>query len=852
MTTGLDNVKPLSLTQQLAQELHVKPDQIDAAIALLDDGATVPFIARYRKEVTQGLTDTHLRQLEERLDYLRDLMQQKETAIKTIDEQGKLTPALSAQIEAAATKQILADLYAPFRPKRRSKATQAIEAGLEPLADQLWHNRTNAPESLAEQFINPEHKIETSKAALEGARQILAERWSEQPKVVQSLRDFFRQEAHIISKQKKASAKTTAQPLAASTSETSADEKATDAKTAPNQPPAKIDKKQEQIQKKAAKFTDYFDRHEAIRSIASHRTLALFRGRREGVLDLEINLPNLDTKEQHPCVGRLMQLLDFTPAGEPADEWLTQAIQWCWRVKLQGKIENELLAEIKERADLESIDVFARNLKHLLLSAPAGQKTTLGLDPGLRTGVKLALVDNTGQVVTHETIYPHAPKNKWDEALQTLKTLCETHKVELIAIGNGTASRETDKLVAQLIRDYPELGVKKAVVSEAGASIYSASEYASQELPKLDVAVRGAVSIARRLQDPLAELVKIEPKSIGVGQYQHDVSQPKLAKSLDAVVEDCVNHVGVDVNTASAPLLARVAGLNETIAQNLVNFRNEQGAFASRDALKKVPRFGSRTFEQAAGFLRIAKSENPLDNSAVHPETYPLVTKIAEALSLPVESLIANDEALKKIEAQQFVDEQYGLLTVQDVIAELEKPGRDPRPAFKTVSFREDVHEIKDLQQNMILDGIITNVTNFGAFVDIGVHQDGLVHISALKDGFVSDPHQVVKTGDVVKVKVLNADVQRQRIDLTMRLQDTATQQASPKTNNNSRSTSPRTNEPRSAGQPQHTAGTRHNKSRQQRPKEQKPVTSITKGKEKALPPGKTGTFADLFAHLKK
>jgi len=811
-----------TMSLQIAQELEVQEHQVKAAIELLDDGASVPFIARYRKEVTHGLTDTHLRQLEERLEYLRDLQNQKETALKTIQELGKLTPSLEHELLHAGTKQLLADLYQPYRPKRKSKALEAIEAGLEPLAQSIWSDPTQDPEVLAQTFVKADSKIDSSKSALEGARHILAEQWSEIPTLVQNLRLFFREEAHLISKRKK-------QPV--KTEESQRKEKLTDNQIAQL-------KKQEQIEKKAVKFTDYFDRHEAVKTIASHRTLALFRGRKEGILDLEINIPDLAVEQLHPCIGRIYQQLDYQPQDRAADAWLTAALQWCWRVKLHSKLENDLLAEIKEKADLDSIGVFARNLKNLLMSAPAGARATIGLDPGLRTGVKLAVVDNTGQVIDHGAIYPHAPKNQWDESLSTLKQLCEKYNVELIAIGNGTASRETDKLAAQLVRQYPELHLKKATVSEAGASIYSASEYASKELPSLDVSIRGAVSIARRLQDPLAELVKIEPKSIGVGQYQHDVSQPKLAKSLETVVEDCVNAVGVDVNTASAKLLARVAGLNDTIAQNIINFRDEHGVFKNREVLKKVPRLGNRTFEQAAGFLRIRNGENPLDASAVHPESYAIVERMAKAIQKPLSALVGSSEPLN-LNPTDYASNDVGEVTIQDIIDELEKPGRDPRPEFKTIEFRDDVLEIKDLKQDMILDGIVTNVTNFGAFVDVGVHQDGLVHISALTNSFVSDPHSVVKTGDLVKVKVLNADVNRKRIDLTMRLEEvSASRKGDAIPSTPARPTQPKVAQSRPQSRPQ-------SKNKQQ-PK------AVPEKKEKALPAGKTGTFADLFASLKK
>ncbi|MEC8012137.1 MAG: Tex family protein [Pseudomonadota bacterium] len=805
-----EHTLPAHILKQLAQELEVKENQVTAAVNLLDEGATVPFIARYRKEVTQGLTDTHLRQLEERLDYMRDLQSQKETALKTIKELDKLTPALEKQINEAMTKQVLADLYQPYRPKRRSKATQAIEAGLEPLATDIWSNRELNPEEFAQKFINEEKGITTVKQALEGAQHILAEKWSDDPVVVQPLREQMRTEAHIISKAKNAPAEKT---------------------TGDAEKDKALAKKRDQFEKKAAKFNDYLQHSEGVGAIASHRILALFRGRRENVLDLTVDLPEVEKGQKHPCVSKMHQILEFTPEGKPADAWLEKVVNWTWRVKLHTKLENDLMSEIKEKADQDSINVFARNLKNLLLSAPAGTKATIGLDPGIRTGVKVAVVGETGQVLEHTTIYPHAPKNQWDEAKAALKAICEKFTIQLIAIGNGTASRETDKLVAEFIRENPDFHVKKAMVSEAGASVYSASEYASKELPDLDVAIRGAVSIARRLQDPLAELVKIEPKSIGVGQYQHDVSQPKLAKSLDTVVIDCVNSVGVDLNTASEPLLARISGLNDTIAQNIVAFRQEQGAFKDRATLKKIPRLGQRTFEQAAGFLRIPQGENPLDATAVHPESYELVATMAASLGKEVKDIIGQKELLSQLNPADFVTENLGELTIKDVIEELEKPGRDPRPEFSTVEFRDDVHEIKDLKQGMILDGIVTNVTNFGAFVDVGVHQDGLVHISALTDKFVSDPHSIVKAGDTVKVKVLNADVDRNRIDLSMRLADAPAKQNKPQGERN---------DTRSKGRPQQKRSGKPKKEQFAQPKQ-----------EKALPPGKTGTFADLFAQLK-
>jgi len=796
-TPSLDESIEKKVAQQVAQELDIHLSQVQAATQLLNDGATVPFIARYRKEATQGLTDTHLRDLEERLEYLRDLEQQKNTAISQIQSLEKLTPALEESIRTAATKQQLADLYLPYRPKRRSKAKQAIEAGLEPLARSLFADPNLDPEVEAQKFLNPEKKIETSKQALDSARQILIEEWSETPALVVQLRDQLRDNGVITSQ-------------------------------------VKTDKKDT---KAAAKFKDYFEFSEKVSKIPSHRTLALFRARREGILDLSIQLPETPEKAaDHPYIGQIQKFIEFSPSGRAADKWLSQVVEWTWRVKLQPKLENDLLSEIKDKADNDSIQVFAKNLKTLLMSAPAGNITTIGLDPGIRTGVKIALIDATGQVIGHDTIFPHAPKNKWDESKQKLLELIKTHNAQLIAIGNGTASRETDKLVVEIIRANPDLGIKKIVVSESGASVYSASEYASKELPGLDVSFRGAVSIARRLQDPLAELVKIEPKAIGVGQYQHDVSQPKLAKSLETVVEDCVNAVGVDVNTASAPLLARIAGLNLTIAQNLVTYRDANGQFASRAALTMVPRFGKRTFEQAAGFLRVLNSDNPLDASAVHPESYALVEQIAQHFSLDTQKLLAQKELLKDVQAEAFVNDHFGLPTVIDILAELDKPGRDPRPDFKAVEFRDDIKDMDDLKPDMIIDGVVTNVTNFGAFVDVGVHHDGLVHISLLADKFVSDPHQVVQAGDMVKVKVIGIDLERKRIDLSMRL--SATPEASPRPNRG----------PQTDRQPKPSRNS-NGRQRAQRPTKTPPKPEP---KPQALPPGKTGTFADIFANLKK
>ena len=734
-----------TIEQRLATELAARPDQVAAAVALLDEGATVPFIARYRKEATGGLDDIQLRLLEERLRYLRELEARRTAIISSIEEQGKMTPVLLQAITHAEDKTRLEDLYLPYRVKRRTKAQIALEAGLEPLADALLNNPLLDPETEAVPYIKAAFSTEQgdnpgvadTKAALDGARQILMERFAEDASLLQALREYLAEHGVVESKV--------------------------------------IEGKNEA----GEKFADYFDYTENLSSIPSHRALALLRGRREEMLtvtlrlDTEAEKPKWDAPP-NPCESRIAQRFGVSNQGRPADKWLMDTVRWAWRVKIFMHLDTELMGKLREGAEAEAIRVFARNLQALLLAAPAGPRATIGLDPGLRTGVKVAVVDATGKVVDTATIYPHQPRNDWDGALHVLAQLAEKHQAALISIGNGTASRETDKLAQDLIKLRPELKLNKIVVSEAGASVYSASEFASRELPDMDVSIRGAVSIARRLQDPLAELVKIDPKSIGVGQYQHDVSQTQLARSLDAVVEDCVNAVGVDVNTASAPLLARVSGLNASVAQSIVTYRDQQGLFRSRTALKSVPRLGDKTFEQAAGFLRVMGGDNPLDASAVHPESYPLVEKILADIQRDVKSVIGDSALLKSLEPTRYADERFGVPTVADILKELDKPGRDPRPGFVTASFKEGVEAISDLRPDMILEGVVTNVAAFGAFVDIGVHQDGLVHISALSNTFVKDPHTVVKAGQVVKVKVLEVDAKRKRIALTMRLSDAA------------------------------------------------------------------------------
>ena len=720
------------ISQIIAAELTVQPQQILAAIQLLDDGNTIPFIARYRKEATGGLDDTQLRHFETRLIYLRELEDRRQTILKSIEEQGKLTDELRDKIHATQSKTELEDLYLPYKPKRRTKGQIAIEAGLEPLADLLWNEPKNDPETAAAEFVDADKGVTDTKVALDGARYILMERFAEDAGLLAKVRDYLAKNAVIVSKV--------------------------------------IEGKETE----GAKFQDYFDHQELLKNVPSHRALAMFRGRNEGILQLSLNA-DPDAEEgsrQSYCEEIIRDYLDVRFTGQPADKWREQVIAWTWKIKVSLHLETELMASLREKAEEEAIDVFARNLTALLMAAPAGAKSTMGLDPGLRTGVKVAVVDNTGKLLDTTTIYPHTGREA--EAQVVIFSLIRKHNVELIAIGNGTASRETERFAKEVIKEIKENKPQTVVVSEAGASVYSASEFAANEFPNLDVSLRGAVSIARRLQDPLAELVKIEPKAIGVGQYQHDVNQTQLARKLDAVVEDCVNAVGVDLNTASAPLLARVAGMTKTLAQNIVEYRDENGRFESRSELKKVPRLGPKAFEQCAGFMRIADGKNPLDASGVHPEAYPVVEKILQATAQSIQDLIGNASVVRQLDAKQFIDEQFGLPTVQDIFKELEKPGRDPRGEFKTAVFAEGVEEITDLKPGMILEGTVTNVTNFGAFVDIGVHQDGLVHISSLSDKFVEDPHQVVKTGDIVKVKVLEVDVPRKRIALTMRLDESA------------------------------------------------------------------------------
>ncbi|HTN34999.1 MAG TPA: Tex family protein [Marinobacter sp.] len=720
-----------SISRRIADELGIREQQVNATVTLLDEGATVPFIARYRKEVTGSLDDSQLRNLEERLRYLRELDDRRASILKSIDEQGKLTDELLASINDAETKNRLEDLYLPYKPKRRTKAQIAREAGLEPLADALYKNPALNPEATAENYLNAEAGVEDAKAALEGARNILMERFAEDAELLGSLREFIWHNGLL-----KVSV---------------------------------IEGKESE----GAKFRDYFDYSEPLKKVPSHRALAVLRGRNEGILAYSVVVGDTedDRSQPHPAEQRIAAHWGIRDSGRAADKWLSEVVRWTWRVKLSTQIETDLMAQVREAAETEAINVFAANLKDLLLLAPAGPRPTLGLDPGLRTGVKVAVIDGVGQVVDHGAIFPHAPRDQWDQSIEQLAIWCRKYQIELVAIGNGTASRETEKLVADLSKRYPELKLARVVVSESGASVYSASEFASKELPDLDVTIRGAVSIARRLQDPLSELVKIEPKSIGVGQYQHDVSQVQLSRSLSAVVEDCVNGVGVDLNTASVPLLARVSGLNQNIAQNIIDFRSQNGVFQNRKQLLSVPRLGKRTFEQAAGFLRIA-GDNPLDGSSVHPEAYGVVEAIAAKNKRNVESIIGDSSFLRALNPQDYVTEQFGLPTIKDIISELEKPGRDPRPEFRFASFEEGVETLKDLIPGMVLEGSVTNVTNFGAFVDIGVHQDGLVHISALSHTFVKDPREVVKAGDIVKVKVMSVDIPRKRIALSMRMDD--------------------------------------------------------------------------------
>ncbi|QBK05472.1 RNA-binding transcriptional accessory protein [Hylemonella gracilis] len=740
------------IIRQIAEEIRVRPAQVESAVALLDGGATVPFIARYRKEATDGLDDTQLRELEARLAYLRELEDRRAAILKSIEEQGKLTPELRAAIEAAPTKQELEDLYLPYKPKRRTKGQIAREAGIEPLADKLWADPTLNPQTEAQAFVLKDKTeagddFTTVAAVLDGVRDILSERWAEDAALVQNLRAWLWAEGLFQSK------------LASGKDENNAD---------------------------VAKFRDYFDYDEPIGRVPSHRALAVFRGRQLELLDAKLVLPvpaepalaaDAKTAAQQPSLaeGRIALHLGWRHQGRAADDLLRKCVAWAWRVKLSLSIERDLFTRLREEAEKVAIKVFADNLRDLLLAAPAGPRVVMGLDPGIRTGVKVAVVDATGKLVDTATVYPHEPRRDWDGSLFTLAKLVEKHGVNLIAIGNGTASRETDKLAADLIKiaAKAERAIEKVVVSEAGASVYSASEYASKEMPDVDVSLRGAASIARRLQDPLAELVKIDPKSIGVGQYQHDVNQSELARTLDAVVEDCVNAVGVDLNTASAPLLARVSGLSNTVAQAVVRWRESNGAFRNRQDLLKVTGLGAKTFEQSAGFLRIRGGDTPLDMTGVHPETYPVVEKIIEKTGRPVAELMGRAEMLKTLKPELFANEKFGVITVRDILGELEKPGRDPRPDFKVARFNEGVEDLKDLREGMVLEGTVSNVAQFGAFVDLGVHQDGLVHVSQLSNKFVNDAREVVKTGDIVKVKVLEVDLARQRISLTMKL-DTA------------------------------------------------------------------------------
>ncbi len=722
------------ISQRIAADLNARAAQVDAAIQLLDDGATVPFVARYRKEATGGLDDAQLRLLDQRLQYLRALEQRRAAVLKSVEEQDKLAPELKADILAAETKTRLEDLYLPYKPKRRTKARIAREAGLTELAERLLNDPRLDPATVAADYLNAEHGVVDAKAALDGARQILMEDFAEDAELTAEARAWLWDKAVLRS------------TLVAGKD------------------------------REGAKFSDYFDYREPLKKVPSHRALALFRGRNEGVLMLDLEVPQDELGRQLP-ESMLAARFGVADQGRAADPWLLETVHYAWRVKLFTRLDLELKTRLREAAEEEAIRVFARNLHDLLLAAPAGARATLGLDPGLRTGVKVAVIDATGQVVATDTIYPHPPRKQWDQSLSTLARLAAAHSVELIAIGNGTASRETDRLAAELIKRHPELKLAKLVVSEAGASVYSASELASRELPELDVSLRGAASIARRLQDPLAELVKIEPKAIGVGQYQHDVSQAQLARSLENVVEDCVNAVGVDLNTASPALLARVSGLTGVLAENLVAYRNTHGAFRDRKQLLQVPRLGRRTFEQAAGFLRIRGGDNPLDASAVHPEAYSLVERLLNKNERSVEMVIGDREFLRKLNPADYVDDQFGVPTVVDILAELEKPGRDPRPDFATAKFQDGVETLADLHPGMILEGVVSNVANFGAFIDIGVHQDGLVHVSALSEKFVRDPREVVKTGQVVKVKVMNVDPERRRIGLSMRLSDDPRQQ---------------------------------------------------------------------------
>ena len=811
----------------IAHELQVKPAQVEAAIRLLDEGDTVPFIARYRKEVTGGLDDTQLRQLSERLYYLRELDERRGVVLDSIREQGKLTPELEKSILAADTKNRLEDLYLPYRPKRRTKAQIAREAGLEPLAKALREDPTLSPEVQAQQYINAELGVEDVAAALEGARQILLEQFAEDPELINELREHLWNYAVIKS-----------------------------VGVAPAEKQESKKKSKAKVKAESAnKYADYHDYAEPIRKIPSHRALALFRGRREGALQLSFVLPD---QPDYP-ENRVISYFNLVDENRPADAWLLDIARMAWRIKLLTKLETELFSRLRELADEAAIRVFATNLRALLLNAPAGQKITIGLDPGIRTGVKVVVVDVTGKLLDYTTIFPFAPQNEWHQSIAELAKLAVKFNVNLVSIGNGTGSRDTERLVLDLIKMYPDIHLTKMLVSEAGASVYSASELAALEFPDLDVSLRGAVSIARRLQDPLAELVKIEPKAIGVGQYQHDVNQSRLVTCLEGVVEDCVNAVGVDVNTASVPLLTHVAGLSETIAKNIVQYRDEHGAFQSREQLKLVPRMGDKTFQQAAGFLRIMNGKNPLDASAVHPEAYSLVERIAGDQKIEINQMIGNASMLASVNAENYVDERFGLPTIRDVLIELEKPGRDPRPEFRTVQFQEGVEEIKDLELGMILEGVVSNVTNFGAFIDIGVHQDGLVHISEFKNGFVADPYAVIKAGDIVKVKVIQVDKERRRIGLSMKLE--AVKAAAAKSTESSKSSTHNTNTNNTKTKPvqaaenaQRSEATKSSTHRPQQNKDHR--RPADKFKKPAAPAVKKTVFntsmADAFAKLKR
>lgn len=719
----------LNISQQIAKELSVNEKQVAAAVVLLDGGASVPFISRYRKEATGGLDDTQMRDLEERLGYLRELEDRRSVILKSIEEQEKLTPELKGSILSAATKSELEDLYLPYKPKRRTKAQIAREAGLQPLATSLLEDANQDPETKALEFVNLEAKIETPKDALDGAKQILMEELAENAALLSEIRSYLEENAFVRSL---------------------------------------VVKGQEG---KGQKFSDYFEYSEKLSKIPSHRALALFRGRNESVLGIELVVDEKllkDDKSGNYAQYLIAKHANIKQQGRAADDWLQTVVLWTWRVKLQSFFETELLGKLREKAEASAIGVFANNMRDLLMAAPAGDFVTMGLDPGLRTGTKIVIVDGTGKLLTQTTIFPHAPQKQWEQSLKKMATMCQQHKVKLVSIGNGTASRETDSLVLELEKRHPELALRRIVVSEAGASVYSASRLAAEEFPDLDVTYRGSVSIARRLQDPLAELVKIEPKAIGVGQYQHDVSQSLLSKSLGSVVEDCVNAVGVDLNTASAPLLTHVSGLNKTLAQNIIKHRESNGRFVNRQQLTQVDRLGPKAFEQAAGFLRITDGDNPLDRSGVHPETYPIVEKMLAKITGGIGALMGQSDELKQLDAKEYVSENFGLPTINDIFKELEKPGRDPRGQFKTAKFKQGVETLSDLKPKMALEGTVTNVTDFGAFIDVGVHQDGLVHISLMSDKFISNPREVVKTGDIVKVHVISVDAQRKRVSLSM------------------------------------------------------------------------------------